>query len=90
MVMWLQSKDKLIASLKDGDGNFGAMEAGLSAVELEETKQERDLLREELQQSRMTVENLRTELQVRLVVVAMSLLVLMEELTHDRLLVNKL
>ena len=39
-------------------------EGMVSAVELEASKQERDMLREELQNQHMTVENLRTEIQV--------------------------
>ncbi|CAH1792461.1 unnamed protein product [Owenia fusiformis] len=58
----LQSKDKLIASLKDGTAMSGA-ESGVSSMELDQMRQERDMLREEIQQSRMTIENLRTELQ---------------------------
>ena len=36
----------------------------VSPAELDDMRQERDILREELQQSRMTIENLRVELQV--------------------------
>ncbi|XP_013406597.1 golgin subfamily A member 5 isoform X2 [Lingula anatina] len=57
----LQSKDRLIATLKEGSGMADA--DAVSSVETEELKQERDILKEELQQSKMTVDNLRAELQ---------------------------
>jgi len=59
----LQSKDRLIASLKEGVSGGGS-EVAVSPAELDDVRQERDILREELQQSRMTIENLRVELQV--------------------------
>ncbi|KAK2188634.1 hypothetical protein NP493_126g02011 [Ridgeia piscesae] len=58
----LQSKDRLIASLKEGVSGGGS-EVAVSPAELDDVRQERDILREELQQSRMTIENLRIELQ---------------------------
>ena len=58
-----QSKDRLIASLKEGVSGGGSQVA-VSPAELDDMRQERDILREELQQSRMTIENLRVELQV--------------------------
>ena len=61
----LQSKDKLIASLKEGSIGDSAGEAHVSSAELEECRQERDMYRDELNQHRMTVESLRTEIQVR-------------------------
>ena len=59
----LQSKDKLIASLKEGVSP-GTGDSSTFSAELEEAKHEKDLLREELRQSKMMVENLRVELQV--------------------------
>ena len=58
----LQSKDKLIASLKDGVGpNEGSTASGL---ELEEIRNERDSLREELQMASGRLQQVRSELQV--------------------------
>ena len=64
-ILFWQSKDKLINSLKEGSA--GTSEAGTSnlvAMEVEELKGERDMLREEVQQSNAKIEQLRTELQV--------------------------
>ncbi|OWF43826.1 golgin subfamily A member 5-like isoform X2 [Mizuhopecten yessoensis] len=58
----LQSKERLIASLREGSGAAGEM-AGVSSLEYDSIKQERDMFRDELQQSRMTVDSLRVELQ---------------------------
>lgn len=58
----LQSKERLIASLREGSGAAGEM-AGVSSLEYDSVKQERDMFRDELQQSRMTVDSLRVELQ---------------------------
>lgn len=58
----LQSKDKLIASLKEGSSS-GDGDSSTFSAELEEAKHEKDLLREELRQSKMLVENIRVELQ---------------------------
>lgn len=64
-----QSKDKLIASLKEG-GAAGGSKQGLGAdsavlmSELESTRQERDIFHEELRSSQHTIENLRSELAV--------------------------
>ncbi|XP_005099211.1 golgin subfamily A member 5 [Aplysia californica] len=58
----LQSKEKLIASLRDGAGPVGES-GGVSSLEHESMRQERDMMREELQQTKLTVENLRMELQ---------------------------
>ncbi|XP_072166386.1 golgin subfamily A member 5-like [Diadema setosum] len=57
----LQSKDKLISSLKEGAEGL----EGVSAVsyELEELRNERDMLREELQQANIKMDQLRTDLQ---------------------------
>lgn len=58
----LQSKERLIASLREGSGAAGEM-AGVSSLEYDSVKQERDMFRDELQHSRMTVDSLRVELQ---------------------------
>lgn len=58
----LQSKERLITSLRDGSEASGSVE-GVSSLEFESLQQERDMLREELQKSRMTADNMRTELQ---------------------------
>ncbi|GFR57478.1 Golgin subfamily A member 5 [Elysia marginata] len=57
----LQSKEKLISSLRDG--GMPMSEGGVSNLEHEAMRQERDMVREELQQARLTIENLRVELQ---------------------------
>ncbi len=60
-----QSKDKLISSLKEG--STGSSEAGATSLinmEVEELKNERDMMRDELHQSNGKIEQLRTELQV--------------------------
>ncbi|XP_074650631.1 golgin subfamily A member 5-like [Tubulanus polymorphus] len=67
----LQSKDKLITALREGSSN--TMEVGasgpeisvsssFSSIELDHICQERDLYREELQQCRLTIEQLRGEI----------------------------
>ena len=65
----LQSKDRLIASLKEGtvglDGS-GASEPMVLSTELESMRQERDILREDLHSSQMALENMRAELSVSL------------------------
>ncbi|GFN97678.1 golgin subfamily a member 5 [Plakobranchus ocellatus] len=57
----LQSKEKLISSLREG--GMQVSEGGVSSLEHEAVRQERDMAREELQQTRLTVDNLRAELQ---------------------------
>ncbi|XP_022103780.1 golgin subfamily A member 5-like [Acanthaster planci] len=57
----LQSKDKLIASLKDGAGPSDG--SATSGLELEEIRNERDSLREELQMANGRLQQLRSELQ---------------------------
>ena len=64
MVSYFQSKDKLIASLKEGTVGGSSPDTQVSSAELEECRQERDMFREELNQQRMTVESLRSEIQV--------------------------
>jgi len=56
----LQAKEKLINSLKQG--TVGSEASPIMFTELEEVKQERDLLREELQQSKYKLEQLKVEL----------------------------
>lgn len=58
-----QSKERLIASLREGSGASGEA-AGVSSLEYDTVKQERDMFKEEIQQARMTIENLRVELAV--------------------------
>ena len=60
---FIQSKERLIASLREGSGASGES-AGVSNLEYDSVKQERDMFREELQQSKMTADNLKVELQV--------------------------
>jgi chromosome segregation ATPase len=60
----LQSKDKLISSLKEG--GLSSSQDGTSAAEYEEILGERDLLKEEVQHMQMTIENLRQEIGVSL------------------------
>ncbi|XP_067682460.1 golgin subfamily A member 5-like isoform X1 [Haliotis asinina] len=57
----LQSKERLIASLREGSGVSGEV-AGVSSLEYESLKQEKDMLKDELQQTKMVSENLRAEL----------------------------
>lgn len=57
----LQSKERLIASLREGSGALGEA-AGVSSIEYDTIKQEKDMFKEEILQSRMTIENLRVEL----------------------------
>ena len=69
MIFFLQSKDKLITSLKEGTGS-GAMISGNSEVnvlmsEMESIRQERDILHDELRSNQHVLENIRAELAVR-------------------------
>ncbi|XP_070578497.1 golgin subfamily A member 5-like [Ptychodera flava] len=57
----LQSKDKLINSLKEANPSLD--KGTVSEIELEELHQDRDNLKEELQQANMKIENLRSEMQ---------------------------
>lgn len=59
----IQSKERLIVSLREGSGSVGEA-GGVSTLEFDTVKQERDMLKEEIQQSRMTIDNLRVELAV--------------------------
>lgn len=58
----LQSKDRLITSLKEGSGGSASGETMVHATELDSMRQERDIVREELQNSQLALENLRSEL----------------------------
>ena len=51
--------------LKEGTIGENASETHVSSAELEECRQERDMYRDELNQHRMTIESLRTEIQVQ-------------------------
>ncbi|KAL8610947.1 hypothetical protein ACOMHN_042564 [Nucella lapillus] len=58
----LQSKERLISSLREGSGAAVSSE-GVSGLEYDSVRQERDMLREELQCSKLTADHLRMELQ---------------------------
>ena len=60
----VQSKDKLISSLKKGS-NIEGGDSGVSFAELEELRHERDMYKEELQQTRIDMQQLRADLQVK-------------------------
>ncbi|NXL79801.1 GOGA5 protein, partial [Leptocoma aspasia] len=59
----LQSKEKLINSLKEGSGIEGLDSNTASTVELEELRHERDAQREEIQKLMGQIQQMRTELQ---------------------------
>uniref|UniRef100_I3KU91 Golgin subfamily A member 5 n=1 Tax=Oreochromis niloticus TaxID=8128 RepID=I3KU91_ORENI len=59
----LQSKEKLISSLKEGSGLDALDGSGTMALELEELRHEKDLQREEIQKLQGQVLTLRTEIQ---------------------------
>ncbi|XP_008070804.1 golgin subfamily A member 5 isoform X2 [Carlito syrichta] len=59
----LQSKEKLINSLKEGSGFEGLDSGAVSSVELEELRHEKELQREEMQKLMAQVQQLRSELQ---------------------------
>ncbi|KAL5009113.1 hypothetical protein ScPMuIL_014694 [Solemya velum] len=58
----LQSKERLIASLREGSGASGET-VGVSNLEYDSVKQERDMFKEELQLSKMSVDGMRVEIQ---------------------------
>lgn len=60
-----QAKEKLIATLRQGSDSSSDNVSPTLLSELEEAKQERDLLRDELQQNKYKMEQLRTEYLVR-------------------------
>ena len=57
-----QAKDKVIASLRDG--SKGDVAIGISSSEYEEVCHERDLLKDEVNQYKYKVEQLKADLQV--------------------------
>ncbi|KAF1472800.1 Golgin subfamily A member 5, partial [Pygoscelis antarcticus] len=59
----LQSKEKLINSLKEGSGIEGLDSNTASTMELEELRHERDTQREEIQKLMGQIQQMRTELQ---------------------------
>nr|XP_006133779.1 golgin subfamily A member 5 [Pelodiscus sinensis] len=59
----LQSKEKLINSLKEGSGIEGLDSLTASTMELEELRHERDIQKEEIQKLMGQIQQLRTELQ---------------------------
>ncbi|XP_061749897.1 golgin subfamily A member 5 [Nerophis ophidion] len=59
----LQSKEKLISSLKEGSGLDTLDGSGAAAVEMEELRHEKELQREEIQKLQCQVHSLRTDLQ---------------------------
>ncbi|NXI85390.1 GOGA5 protein, partial [Rhipidura dahli] len=59
----LQSKEKLINSLKEGSGIEGLDSNTASTVELEELRHERDTQREEIQKLMGQIQQMRTEMQ---------------------------
>lgn len=59
----LQSKEKLISSLKEGAGLEAVDGSGAAALELEELRHEKELQREEIQKLQGQVSTLRAEIQ---------------------------
>ncbi|XP_063803635.1 golgin subfamily A member 5 [Pseudophryne corroboree] len=59
----LQSKEKLISSLKEGSGIEGLDSHAANSMELEEMRHERDLQREEIQKLLAQMQQLKAELQ---------------------------
>ncbi|KAJ8289662.1 hypothetical protein GJAV_G00003880 [Gymnothorax javanicus] len=59
----LQSKEKLISSLKEGSGLEALEVGGAGALELEELRHEKELQREEIQRLQGQLHTLRTEIQ---------------------------
>lgn len=57
----LQAKDKVIASLRDG--SKGEVTSGISSSEYEEVCHERDMLRDEVNQYKFRIEQLKADLQ---------------------------
>ncbi|XP_051504454.1 golgin subfamily A member 5 [Myxocyprinus asiaticus] len=58
----LQSKEKLISSLKEGSG-LEVLEGSGAEIELEELRHEKELQREEIQKLQSLIQSLRTEIQ---------------------------
>ncbi|KTF75710.1 hypothetical protein cypCar_00021327 [Cyprinus carpio] len=61
----LQSKEKLISSLKEGSG-LEVLEGAGAGVELEGLRHEKELQREEIQKLQAQIQSLRTEIQVHM------------------------
>ncbi|XP_036397670.1 golgin subfamily A member 5 isoform X1 [Megalops cyprinoides] len=59
----LQSKEKLISSLKEGSGLEALEAGGAGALELEELRHEKELQRDEIQKLQGQVQTLRAEIQ---------------------------
>uniref|UniRef100_A0AAY4DGF8 Golgin subfamily A member 5 n=1 Tax=Denticeps clupeoides TaxID=299321 RepID=A0AAY4DGF8_9TELE len=59
----LQSKEKLISSLKEGSGLEVLDSGGAARIEMEELRHEKELQREEIQKLQGQVQSLRTEIQ---------------------------
>lgn len=59
----LQSKEKLISSLKEGSGLESLDGSGAMALEMEELRHEKELQREEIQKLQGQIHTLRTEIQ---------------------------
>ncbi|KAG9336762.1 hypothetical protein JZ751_003110 [Albula glossodonta] len=59
----LQSKEKLISSLKEGSGLEALEVGGAGALELEELRHEKELQRDEIQKLQAQVQTLRAEIQ---------------------------
>lgn len=62
-----QSKEKLINSLKEGSGIEGLDSNTASTMELEELRHERETQREEIQKLMGQIQQMRTELQVAVI-----------------------
>jgi len=62
----VQSKEKLIASLKENPSSSGKSVSDSAALvsELESVRQERDIMQDELRSSQHTVDSVRSELAV--------------------------
>lgn len=59
----LQAKEKVITSLKEGKSIVGDS-SGITSAEYEAVCQEKDVLRDELNQAKYTMEQLKVDLQV--------------------------
>ena len=66
MLNCVQSKEKLIVSLKDGStvSKAGGTDLAVLSSELDSARQERDVLREQLQNTQLALESLRVEMSV--------------------------
>lgn len=60
----VQSKEKLISSLKEGSGLDSLDGSGATMLEIEELRHEKELQKEEIQKLQGQMHSLRTELQV--------------------------